>query len=347
MRRRCSVRFRIGCLPVVDGSGRLVGIFSETDALRALISGKGRAERSPGRARPRPRAPGGGAARRARPHRRPARTRADRRARAVGHGAAARRSINAERALHLRELSVEEPLAALAAHRLDAIDHALARVAHGQLGRCEKCGHEIPIARLRALPGAVLCVRCASVQSEDGAMKSKQPKKDKAGHPRRPTAADPERGPGRHLPEQARRRRDQARRGDGLLGVRRGLRRRPLALGRRSRNPTGEHRALCPACQRIRDRYPAGEVRISGEFARAHRDEILARSPPRRGAREGGASAAAPDGRARGRRALCWSPPPTSTWRTRSGARCTDAFKGELHAPWQEKGDLLRVSWTR
>jgi RNA polymerase-binding transcription factor DksA len=60
------------------------------------------------------------------------------------------------------ELSAEEPLAALSAHRLEEIDHALARAAHGQLGRCEKCGNDIPLGRLRALPGAVLCVRCAA-----------------------------------------------------------------------------------------------------------------------------------------------------------------------------------------
>lgn len=31
----------------------------------------------------------------------------------------------------------------------------------------------------------------------------------------------------------------------------------------------------CPACQRIRDDYPAGEVQIEGEFAKAHREEII------------------------------------------------------------------------
>ncbi len=33
---------------------------------------------------------------------------------------------------------------------------------------------------------------------------------------------------------------------------------------------------LCPACHRIRDRLPAGFVRIDGPFAREHHDEILA-----------------------------------------------------------------------
>jgi hypothetical protein len=32
----------------------------------------------------------------------------------------------------------------------------------------------------------------------------------------------------------------------------------------------------CPACRRINDRYPAGELLLSGNFLDAHRDEVLA-----------------------------------------------------------------------
>ena len=39
--------------------------------------------------------------------------------------------------------------------------------------------------------------------------------------------------------------------------------------------PKDTHEQLCPACQRIRDRFPAGYVNLSGEFFREHRDEIL------------------------------------------------------------------------
>ena len=39
--------------------------------------------------------------------------------------------------------------------------------------------------------------------------------------------------------------------------------------------PAQAHRELCPACQRIRDRYPAGYLMLDGEFLRAHRDEVL------------------------------------------------------------------------
>jgi len=44
--------------------------------------------------------------------------------------------------------------------------------------------------------------------------------------------------------------------------------------------PTGENRAsseehLCPACRRVRDNYPAGELLLSGSYLREHREEIL------------------------------------------------------------------------
>jgi hypothetical protein len=39
--------------------------------------------------------------------------------------------------------------------------------------------------------------------------------------------------------------------------------------------PAGAARAVCPACRRITDRFPAGRVELSGEFFRDHRDEIL------------------------------------------------------------------------
>lgn len=42
-------------------------------------------------------------------------------------------------------------------------------------------------------------------------------------------------------------------------------------------------KALCPACRRIEDGYPAGEILLDGSFVAAHREEImnLARSVER------------------------------------------------------------------
>jgi NMD protein affecting ribosome stability and mRNA decay len=39
--------------------------------------------------------------------------------------------------------------------------------------------------------------------------------------------------------------------------------------------PADAYRKVCPACQRITDRYPAGELRAEGTFALTHRDELI------------------------------------------------------------------------
>jgi hypothetical protein len=105
-------------------------------------------------------------------------------------------------------------------------------------------------------------------------------------------------------------------------------------------------RATCPACHRIADRFPAGEVRLSGGFALRHRDEImaLARNTEAReraehplqrimDVEEGGESA---------------------TIRTtgihlprRIGHAIVDAYKGEIETHYDEAGHFLRVTWHR
>ncbi|MDD2699743.1 MAG: BCAM0308 family protein [Sideroxydans sp.] len=37
--------------------------------------------------------------------------------------------------------------------------------------------------------------------------------------------------------------------------------------------PPGAHETLCPACQRIRDKFPAGFLALSGDFLAAHESE--------------------------------------------------------------------------
>ena len=39
--------------------------------------------------------------------------------------------------------------------------------------------------------------------------------------------------------------------------------------------PEGALATRCPACQRIRDKLPAGQVILAGAFLKAHRDELL------------------------------------------------------------------------
>jgi acetoin utilization protein AcuB len=157
---------RIGCLPVVDDEGRLAGLLSETDVLWALATSLGL------RRRPRE----AGAAERARPsvlgalvaelerERERIRTRLEGRLVAEDELEKAMREEildEAERGADLAEVRAARTLDELALRRLAALDRALDRAAQGMLGSCERCGGVIPVARLRALPGATLCVACA------------------------------------------------------------------------------------------------------------------------------------------------------------------------------------------
>ena len=54
-------------------------------------------------------------------------------------------------------------LSAQARAAVEEIDRALLKIDAGTYGRCERCGNEIPRARLEALPHAALCVACKSV----------------------------------------------------------------------------------------------------------------------------------------------------------------------------------------
>ena len=55
-------------------------------------------------------------------------------------------------------------LAEVESRELAKIDTALERITEGTYGVCEKCGEKISLARLKALPFAVKCIRC---QEED------------------------------------------------------------------------------------------------------------------------------------------------------------------------------------
>ena len=39
--------------------------------------------------------------------------------------------------------------------------------------------------------------------------------------------------------------------------------------------PAGASEHLCPACHRIKDKYPAGHVTLEGKFLAEHRDELM------------------------------------------------------------------------
>lgn len=48
--------------------------------------------------------------------------------------------------------------------RVQQVEHALARLAEGTYGACERCGNPIPTARLEAFPSVTLCVSCKQIE---------------------------------------------------------------------------------------------------------------------------------------------------------------------------------------
>ena len=49
--------------------------------------------------------------------------------------------------------------------QLDDVDAALAHIAAGTYGICDKCGTEISPARLEARPASILCVNCKTASN--------------------------------------------------------------------------------------------------------------------------------------------------------------------------------------
>lgn len=109
---------------------------------------------------------------------------------------------------------------------------------------------------------------------------------------------------------------------------------------------SGAKRDLCPACQRIRDKYPAGEVTLSGPFVLEHREELLGRIRNL----EAKEKAEHPLNRLVEIRREGDALVVTTTdvhLAHAIGTSLFQAYRGTLHAPWAEEGDLLRLSWER
>jgi DnaK suppressor protein len=68
-------------------------------------------------------------------------------------------AIDDEMALQVAEVETRERI---------QIREAFERVAAGTYGFCERCGERIPVARLKALPSASMCVKCKELEEEFG-----------------------------------------------------------------------------------------------------------------------------------------------------------------------------------
>lgn len=63
------------------------------------------------------------------------------------------------------EAHTQAALIAATRQSLEQISDALRRIADGSYGSCEKCGGQIPPARLEVLPQARFCVPCQEKQN--------------------------------------------------------------------------------------------------------------------------------------------------------------------------------------
>lgn len=106
----------------------------------------------------------------------------------------------------------------------------------------------------------------------------------------------------------------------------------------------GQH--LCPACQRTRDRVPAGQLTLSGEFFSKHRSEIMSLIHNA----ESKARAEHPL-----ERIMNIEEEEDRTVITFTDAHLVHgigealrhAYQGGLDSRYTDEGDLLRVSWSR
>jgi DnaK suppressor protein len=73
-------------------------------------------------------------------------------------------------ALDSAQDEITSQLAEVESRELASIELALERMRAGTYGKCEACGAGIPLARLQALPYAVLCIRCQQEAEDHGGM---------------------------------------------------------------------------------------------------------------------------------------------------------------------------------
>ena len=105
-------------------------------------------------------------------------------------------------------------------------------------------------------------------------------------------------------------------------------------------------RENCPACQRIRDAFPAGYVTIKGEFIKDHRDEIVALI----NAKEQREKAEHPLQRIMAIEEVRDGLQVTTTDSHLArgiGQALHDAYKGDLKLKYSRDENLLRATWKR
>lgn len=108
----------------------------------------------------------------------------------------------------------------------------------------------------------------------------------------------------------------------------------------------GAAEEICPACHRMNDKFPAGELTLSGGFLAAHQDEIirLARNMEAAENREHPLQRIMSIDASEGKLVI------TTTdvhLPRRIGHALEDAYKGELTTHYDEDGYFVRMTWKR
>jgi NMD protein affecting ribosome stability and mRNA decay len=111
--------------------------------------------------------------------------------------------------------------------------------------------------------------------------------------------------------------------------------------------PDDAHQELCPACQRIRDKVPAGFLTLSGEFFEEHRDEIkhlVHNKVEEQNAQHPMKRLMDIEDQAGGGVVITF----TDMHLPRGvGEAIQRAYTGELDIQYTKEADILRVSWQR
>ena len=110
--------------------------------------------------------------------------------------------------------------------------------------------------------------------------------------------------------------------------------------------PAGAHKTRCPACPRIRDRFPAGYGTLGGEFLRTHRQELvrLMRHIERRASAEHPLQRIMDITRENGDLSVSTTDPHLAR---ALGVAVHRAYRGKLEFHYNREQNLLRVHWER
>ncbi len=110
--------------------------------------------------------------------------------------------------------------------------------------------------------------------------------------------------------------------------------------------PAGAEEVICPACHRIRDKYPKGLVTLKGSFLDEHRDEVMGIVRNTETEEKGEHPLSRIMGMERQREGFVISTTDTHLPR-RIGEALKHAHHGELDLHYNEDEDFVRVTWTR